>query len=68
MLLIHGARTVMNWTKNKTDHLSIWTKQLVERRGKHKAMVALANKSARMIWVVLNKGVENTPPYYISAN
>ena len=64
MLLIHGARTVMNWMKNKTDYLSIWTKQLVERKGKHKAMVALANKSARMIWVVLNKGVENTPAYY----
>lgn len=64
MLLIHGARTVMNWMKNKADYLSIWTKQLVERRGKHKAMVALANKSARMIWVVLNKGVENTPAYY----
>ena len=42
-LLIHGARTVMNWVKEKTDGFSLWTKQLVARRGKHKAIVAIAN-------------------------
>ena len=67
VLLIHGARTVMNWMKDKVDGLSLWIKQLVERRGKHKAMVAVANKTARMVWVVLNRGIENVPPYYLSS-
>ncbi len=66
-LLIHGARTVMNWMKNKTDYLSQWAKSLAQRRGKHKAIVAIANKTARMIWVALNKGVEALPSFYLSA-
>ena len=67
LLLIHGARTVINWMKDKDDKLSQWTKALINRRGKHKAMVAVANKTARMIWVVLNKGVENVPSQHLSA-
>ena len=68
LLLIHGARTVMNWMKDKVDSLSLWAKQLSQRRGKHKAMVAVANKTARMVWVALNKGIEALPRHYLSAN
>lgn len=67
LLLIHGARTVMNWMKEKTDSLSLWARQLIQRRGKHKAMVAVANKTARMVWVVLRKGIDALPPHYLSA-
>jgi len=67
-LLIHGARTVMNWIKEKSDGLSLWIKQLVARRGKHKAIVAIANKTARMIWVVLNKGIECVPTQHLSTS
>ena len=66
-LLIHGARTVMNWAQKKQDALSLWVQSLVQRRGKHKAMVALANKTARMVWVVLHLGVEALPRHYRSA-
>jgi transposase len=31
---------------------------LVARRGKNKAAVALANKLMRIVWVVLTQGVE----------
>ena len=56
-LLIHGARTVIRWA-DKHDHAqSRWIKQLVERAGKNKAAVALANKMMRMIWAVLTQGV-----------
>lgn len=68
LLLIHGARTVMNWMKNKDDTLSRWARQLSQRRGKHKTIVAVANKTARMVWVVLNKGIEALPRHYLSTH
>jgi transposase len=67
VLLIHGARTVMNWASKRDDQLSLWIKSLVDRRGKHKAMVALANKTARMVWVTLNKGVDALPEQYLAS-
>lgn len=66
VLMIHGARTVMNWSQKRDDALSNWVRSLCERRGKHKAVVALANKTARMVWVVLNKGVDALPAHYLA--
>lgn len=58
VLLIHGARTVIQWA-GKHDHAqSRWIKALVARRGKNKAIVALANKLMRIVWCVLTQGVE----------
>jgi transposase len=54
-LLIHGARTVVHWCHRKDDPLSRWIQRLVAKRGKAKAIVALANKSARIAWVILTK-------------
>ena len=54
-LLIHGARSVLNWCDNKSDGLSIWLKRLKQRMPGNKAAVALANKLARIIWRVLAK-------------
>lgn len=66
-LLIHGARAVLNWASKRDDQLSTWAKSVANRRGKHKAIVAIANKTARMIWVALTKGIEALPPHYLSA-
>lgn len=52
-LLIHGARAVIRQAGNKSDRLSRWVRRLVERRGHNKAVVALANKLARIGWAVL---------------
>lgn len=52
-LFIHGARSVIRRIKNKEDKQSQWIKQIVERRGKNKAAVALANKNARVIWALM---------------
>lgn len=58
VMLIHGARTVIQWA-GKHDHAqSRWIKALVARRGKNKATVALANKLMRIAWIVLTQGVE----------
>jgi transposase len=54
-LIIHGARSVVNAAVNKTDPLSQWLNELVKRRGKNIATVALANKNARTVWAILTK-------------
>ena len=55
-LLIHGARSAMLAAKNKQDRVSVWIKELAERRGSKKAAVALAAKLARIIWSMLTTG------------
>ena len=52
-LLIHGARAAMRWSRAKDTPLAKWINPLVARRGVNKAVVALANKIARIGWVVL---------------
>lgn len=60
-LLIHGARSVINTMKDKTDPKSLWLKALVARRGTNRAAVALANKHARVIWQLLAHGEDYKP-------
>jgi len=52
-LLGHGARTTLRWVGRKTDRRSQWMRQLLERRGKNRTAVAVANKNARMVWALL---------------
>jgi transposase len=54
-LFIHGARAVVNRCSTKTDPLSLWLQKLIARRGRHKAIVALAHKMARFAWAMLRK-------------
>ena len=58
VLLIHGARSVLRWADKHNHAQSRWIKDLVARRGRNKAIVALANKLMRIIWVVLTQDVE----------
>jgi transposase len=53
MLLVHGARSIIYHHRAKADPPSRWLQKLVERRGFHKANVALANKNARVLWKLL---------------
>ncbi|UIF89977.1 IS110 family transposase [Cupriavidus sp. UYPR2.512] len=55
MLLVHGARAVVQQAPNRHDALSRWINELRSRRGMNIAVVALANKTARTIWVLLAK-------------
>jgi transposase len=50
---VHGARATLRWVGLKTDRRSTWVRGLLERRGKNKAAVALANKNVRIAWVLL---------------
>jgi transposase len=56
MLLILGARSVLQSAKDKTDPVSRWAVQLAARVGYWKAIVAIAAKNARLCWAVLARG------------
>jgi transposase len=57
-LLVHGARAVMRW-QGKT---SPWLAGLLARRPVNVAVVALANKLARIAWAVMVRGGEYRKP------
>lgn len=61
-LLIHGARSVVRVAQRKTDPFSQWVNRLRERRGMNRAIVAVANKNARIIWAMLNRNEEFRAP------
>ena len=60
-LLIHGARSVLQFTSKKTDRKSVWVEALKARSGTNVAAVALAAKQARIIWALLARGTEYQP-------
>ena len=55
-LLVHGARSVLKMAKTRDDARSVWAKSVAERRGTNRAIVAIANKNARIIWALLATG------------
>lgn len=55
MGLVHGARAVIANLGDKQDKVSCWLRELVERRGYKRAIVALAARNARLIWTLLVK-------------
>jgi len=52
-MLVQGAWSVIRNVDKNDDRMSRWARQLMERRGKHKAVVAVANKMARIMWSML---------------
>ena len=62
-LLIQGAKSAVMSAGKRTDRISLWLVQLKERVGWQKAVVALANKNARILWAVLTRGVAFNPDH-----
>lgn len=60
-LLVHGARAVMRVSAGRTDARSRWVNDLVARRGTNRAVVAVANKNARIVWSLLARGEDYRP-------
>ena len=65
-ILIHGARAVVAQAKHKDDHLSRWVTGLAERRHPNVAAVALANKTVRMAWAMMNHDADYDPEFAVS--
>jgi transposase len=55
-LLIHGARAALPHVAEKDTALGRWAKNLLSRVHQNVAVVAFANKLARIAWAVLRRG------------
>ena len=57
-LIIHGARSALPSLATSSTPLGGWLRGLMQRVHKNAVVVALANKLARIVWVVLRRGEE----------
>ena len=55
-ILIPGAKSAVMTAHHRKDKISTWVLALRERSGWQKAVVALANKNARILWAVMTRG------------
>jgi len=60
-LLIQAAKAAVITAHKRSDRISQWVVQLTARVGWQKAVVALANKNARILWAVLSRGERYDP-------
>ena len=60
-LLVHGARSALKAARGKSDPLSRWMCRPADRRGHNKAVVAIANKTARILWAMMKSGESFAP-------
>ena len=54
-LLVMGARSFLQRAYRESDPLSRWALALQQRRGYHRACVAIAAKNARIVYALLAK-------------
>lgn len=62
-LLIHGGRAVIRAAQHKKTQIDGWLGELLQRRHKNVAAVAIANKNARILWALLAQGREFDADY-----
>jgi transposase len=65
-LLVVGATAVMRHIKDKPTPMADWIRKLSEKKPFRVVSVALANKLARIAWVVLTRK-EAYQPYHLAA-
>jgi transposase len=57
-LLVHGARAAIRYAHLKDDKVSKWSTRKEKELGYNKAVIALANKNARIIWALIANETE----------
>jgi transposase len=67
MMLIHGARAALPWLAQAQTPLGAWLRGLLARAHRNVAIVALANKLARIAWATLRHGGSFEPRGLASA-
>lgn len=66
-LLVVGATIVIRHARAKPSHRTGWINQLLARRSARLVSVALANKMARIAWVILARGEVYRAPAMVAA-
>jgi transposase len=61
-LLVVGATSVIRRARNSASASASWVQALLERRPARVVTVAMANKTARIVWAVLARGVAYKAP------
>lgn len=64
-LFIHGGRTVVINYK-QSSILKRFAKQVCDRRGRHKGIIAVAHKLARIVWAVLTTQQSYNPEHVLT--
>lgn len=69
-LLVHGARAVLRWSRGEKkagpkQGRTAWQQALLARRPTNVVLVAMANKTARIVWAMLSR---NEPYRPLTAN
>ena len=54
-LLVHGSRAVLRWTRFRPERRSPWLEGMLARRPTNVVLVAMANKTARVVWAMLSR-------------
>ena len=65
-ILIHGARAVVSQAKHRDDRLSRWCTDIARRRHPNVAAVALANKTVRMAWAMMQNESDYDPEFALT--
>jgi transposase len=60
-LFVLGATSLLRSLENKTTPLALWVQGLLARLSKRAVTVALANKLARVAWVIMARGEAYNP-------
>src|SRR3546814_19473827 len=60
-LLVLGATSRLKVVKTGGTPLDAWTRRLLEHKDKRLVTVALANKTARILWAVMTTGQQYRP-------
>ena len=66
-LLVHGARTVLFWSRRRKETRSDWLEAMLARRPTNVVMVAMANKTARIVWAMLSRNEAFQPNRRVAA-
>jgi len=66
-LLVHGARAVLRWSRPDKGARSAWQQALLARRPVNVVLVAMANKTARVVWAMLTRDETYNPTHQTTA-
>ena len=60
-LLVVGMTSLVRQTRSHPERASKWLASLLERKAARVATVAMANKTARIVWAVLTRNEPYSP-------